>query len=90
MVKAFAQSRLRNEDGLSGKMAWRLRRAVRVELIAGIVVFGITAWAVPMNPPQAKAESTRPAVNYAFRQELENDRFKVVLSITPVETGIKL
>jgi len=88
MVKAFAQSRLRNEDGLSGKMAWRLRRAVRVELIAGIVVFGITAWAVPTNPPQAKAESTRPAVNYAFRQELENDRFKVVLSITPVETGV--
>ena len=88
MVKTFAQSRLRTEDALSGKMAWRLRRAVRVELIAGIVVFGLTAWAVPMNPPQAKAESNRPAVNYAFRQELENDRFKVVLSITPVETGV--
>jgi hypothetical protein len=88
MIKVFAQSRLAKAETLSGKMAWRLRRAVRVELIAGIVVFALTAWAVPMNPPQAKAESTRAAVNYAFRQELENDRFKVVLSITPVETGI--
>jgi copper transport protein len=88
MIKVFAQSRLAKAETLSGKMAWRLRRAVRVELIAGIVVFALTAWAVPMNPPQAKAEATRAAVNYAFRQELENDRFKVVLSITPVETGI--
>ena len=88
MIKVFAQSRLAKADSLSGKMAWRLRRAVRVELIAGIVVFALTAWAVPMNPPQAQAESTKAAVNYAFRQELENDRFKVVLSITPVETGI--
>ena len=88
MVKVFAQSRLAKAEVLPGKLAWRLRRAVRVELIAGIVVFALTAWAVPMNPPQAKAESARVAVNYAFRQELENDRFKVVLSITPVETGI--
>ena len=87
MLKVFTNSRLSRERELSGKMAWRLRRAVSVELIIGIVALGLTSWMVPMRPPQANASVSAPSVTYAFREELQNDRFRVIVSLTPATTG---
>ena len=87
MLKVFTNSRLSRERELSGKMAWRLRRAVSVELIIGIVALGLTSWMVPMRPPQANASVSTPSVTYAFREELQNDRFRVIVSLTPATTG---
>jgi copper transport protein len=87
MLKVFTNSRLSRERELSGKMAWRLRRAVSVELVIGIVALGLTSWMVPMRPPQANASVSAPSVTYAFREELQNDRFRVIVSLTPATTG---
>jgi copper transport protein len=87
MLKVFTNSRLSRERELSGKMAWRLRRAVSVELIIGVVALGLTSWMVPMRPPQANASVSTPSVTYAFREELQNDRFRVIVSLTPATTG---
>jgi len=87
MLKVFTNSRLSRESELSGKMAWRLRRAVSVELVIGLIALGITSWMVPMRPPQANASVSGPAVTYAFREELQNDRFRVIVSLTPATTG---
>lgn len=88
MFKNFTVTRLSKETELTSKMAWRLRRAVSTELLVGILVLGLTSWMVPMHPPQARALSAGPTVPYAFREDLKNDRFHVIISLTPSTTGV--
>ena len=88
MFKNFTVTRLSKETELTSKMAWRLRRAVSTELLVGILVLGLTSWMVPMQPTQARASGARPTVPYAFREELKNDRFHVIISLTPGTTGV--
>lgn len=87
VLRNFAMTRLGREKRLSAKMAWRLRRAVTAEIIVGVVILGITSWAVSMRPPQAVAKRSAPIASYLYREELKNDRFHVVLSLTPLTTG---
>ncbi|MFM7829764.1 MAG: hypothetical protein ACKO92_08035, partial [Actinomycetota bacterium] len=70
-----------------GRMAWRLRRAVSVELTFAIVALIFTSWLVSTSPPKAKAVVTTAGATYAFREELKNERFHVVVSLTPGITG---
>jgi copper transport protein len=88
MFKNFTVTRLSKESELTSKMAWRLRRAVSTELLVGILVLGLTSWMVPMHPPQARASGAGPTVPYAFREDLKNDRFHVIISLTPGTTGV--
>ena len=88
MFKNFTVTRLSKEAELTSKMAWRLRRAVSTELLVGILVLGLTSWMVPMQPTQARASGAQPTVPYAFREELKNDRFHVIISLTPGTTGV--
>jgi putative copper export protein len=88
LVRNFATGRLRTERRLTAKMAWRLRRAITAEIIVGVVILGITSWAVSMRPPQAVAKRQAPIASYLYKEELKNDRFHVVLSITPLTTGV--
>ena len=88
MFKNFTVTRLSKETELTSKMAWRLRRAVSTELLVGILVLGLTSWMVPMQPTQARASGAQPTVPYAFREELKNDRFHVIVSLTPGTTGV--
>ena len=88
MFKNFTVTRLSKESELTSKMAWRLRRAVSTELLVGILVLGLTSWMVPMQPTQARASGAQPTVPYAFREELKNDRFHVIISLTPSTTGV--
>ena len=87
VLRNFAMNRLNREKRLTAKMAWRLRRAVTAEIIIGVLILGITSWAVSMRPPQAVAKRAAPTANYLYREELKNDRFHVVLSLTPLTTG---
>ena len=87
VLRSFAMTRLGREKRLTAKMAWRLRRAVTAEIIVGVLILSITSWAVSMRPPQAVAKRAAPAANYLYREELKNDRFHVVLSLTPLTTG---
>jgi hypothetical protein len=68
-------------------MAWRLRRVLTAEIAIGIVVLALTSWMIPMKPPQANAAIIKSSVAYEFREELQNDRFHIVLSISPATTG---
>ena len=88
MLKSFTVNRLSRETELTNKMAWRLRRAVSTELLIGIVALGLTSWMIPMRPPQASASVSGPSAVYEFREELKNDRFHVILSLTPGTTGV--
>ena len=87
LLRNFAARRLSREKRLSAQMAWRLRRAISAEIVVGILILAITSWAVSMRPPQAVAKRAAPTANYVWREELKNDRFHVVLSLTPLTTG---
>lgn len=87
VLRNFAMTRLGREKRLTAKMAWRLRRAVTAEIIVGVLILGITSWAVSMRPSQAVAKRAAPTASYLYREELQNDRFHVVLSLTPLTTG---
>ena len=87
LFRTFAMTRLNREKRLTAKMAWRLRRAITAEILVGVLVLAITSWAVSMRPPQAVAKRAATVANYLYREELKNDRFHVVLSLTPLTTG---
>ena len=87
MLKSFVATKFARIENLTGKMAWRLRRVLTVEIVIGIVVLALTSWMIPMKPPQANAAVIKSSVAYEFREELQNDRFHIVLSISPATTG---
>jgi copper transport protein len=87
VLRNFAMTRLNREKRLTAKMAWRLRRAITAEVMVGVMILGITSWAVSMRPAQAVPKRSAPVANYIYKEELKNDRFHVVLSITPLTTG---
>ena len=88
MFKTFVQNRMNDSNKLGGQMAWRLRRAVSVELAFAIVALALTSLMVANRPPKANAVTSAPTAIYSFREELRNDRFHVVISLTPGVTGI--
>ncbi len=85
--KNFVNRIFAANNPLSRKLAWRLRRAVTVELGFAIFALLITSWLVSTQPPKAVAQLSAPSATYAFREELRNDRFRVVISLTPGLTG---
>ncbi|MDA3017411.1 MAG: CopD family protein [Actinomycetota bacterium] len=87
VLKNFVLDRLKDGSRLSGSMAWRLRRAVTVELCFALVALIFTSWLVSTTPPKAKADIRVTTATYVFREELKNDRFHVVISLTPGVTG---
>lgn len=87
VLKTFVTQKLTDGDNLTGRMAWRLRRAVSVELTFALIAMMFTSWLVATTPPQAKAEVRTTSAIYSFREELKNDRFHVVISLTPGVTG---
>jgi putative copper export protein/methionine-rich copper-binding protein CopC len=87
VLRNFAMTRLNREKRLSAQMAWRLRRAITAEIVVGVLILAITSWAVSMRPAQAVPKRAAPVANYIYREELKNDRFHVVLSLTPLTTG---
>lgn len=88
VFRSFALGRLDRETELKTRMAWRLRRAVSVQVAFAVIALALTSWMAPMRPPLVNAASPAAPVTYLFRQELSNDKFSVVLSITPGTTGI--
>ena len=87
VLRNFAMNRLNREKRLTAKMAWRLRRAITAEIVVGVMILAITSWAVSMRPAQAVPKRAAPIASYLYREELKNDRFHVVLSLTPLTTG---
>jgi putative copper export protein/methionine-rich copper-binding protein CopC len=87
VLRNFAMTRLNREKRLTAQMAWRLRRAITAEIVVGVLILAITSWAVSMRPAQAVPKRAAPVANYIYREELKNDRFHVVLSLTPLTTG---
>jgi copper transport protein len=56
-ARQFIKERVARVDAMTGQLAVRLRRAVGIEAVCGVVVLGLTAWMLSLAPPKVEATS---------------------------------
>ncbi|MEO7370313.1 MAG: CopD family protein, partial [Ilumatobacteraceae bacterium] len=63
-ARQFIKERVARVDAMTGQLAVRLRRAVGIEAMCGVVVLVLTAWMLSLSPPKvaATADNTRGLV----------------------------
>jgi copper transport protein len=54
-ARQFIKERVARVDAMTGQLAIRLRRAVGIEAICGVVVLTLTAWMLSLSPPKVEA-----------------------------------
>jgi copper transport protein len=55
-ARQFIKERVSRVDAMTGQLAVRLRRAVGIEAICGVVVLALTAWMLSLPPPKVEAK----------------------------------
>jgi copper transport protein len=58
-ARQFIKERVARVDAMTGQLAVRLRRAVGIEALCGILVLALTAWMLSLTP--SKVEATTPS-----------------------------
>jgi copper transport protein len=56
-ARQFIKERVARVDAMTGQLAIRLRRAVGIEAVCGVVVLTLTAWMMSLSPPKVAATS---------------------------------
>jgi putative copper export protein/methionine-rich copper-binding protein CopC len=56
-ARQFIKERVARVDAMTGQLAVRLRRAVGIEAMCGVVVLALTAWMLSLSPPKVAATS---------------------------------
>ena len=56
-ARQFIKDRVARVDAMTGQLAIRLRRAVGLEAMCGVVVLALTAWMLSLAPPKVAATS---------------------------------
>jgi copper transport protein len=56
-ARQFIKERVARVDAMTGQLAIRLRRAVGIEAVCGVVVLALTAWMLSLAPPKVAASS---------------------------------
>ena len=54
-ARQFIKERVARVDAMTGQLAVRLRRAVGIEAMCGVVVLALTAWMLSLTPPKVAA-----------------------------------
>ncbi|CAB4856674.1 unannotated protein [freshwater metagenome] len=87
-TRQFIQARLNRADVMSAPMAGKLRRAIGMEAIIGVVVLGITAWMLA-SPPGNLSASGVSSNKFAYQQRFVDSTKKLDLrlSIDPAAVG---
>jgi copper transport protein len=60
-ARQFIKERVARVDAMTGQLALRLRRAVGIEAVCGVVVLAITAWLLSLTPSKVVATDTSTA-----------------------------
>jgi len=82
-ARQFIKERVARVDAMTGQLAVRLRRAVGIEAMCGVVVLALTAWMLSLAPPKVAATggSTK---GLAANVEISNDEADVVVRFSAV------
>ncbi len=82
-ARQFIKERVARVDAMTGQLAIRLRRAVGIEAVCGIVVLALTAWMLSLSPPKvaAVADGTK---GLAASLQITNDAADVTVRFSAV------
>jgi copper transport protein len=82
-ARQFIKERVARVDAMTGQLALRLRRAIGIEALCGIVVLALTAWMMSLTPPkvEASAENTK-GLNASV--QIANDSADVTVKFSAV------
>jgi len=88
-TRQWANTHLGRADVMTAPTAGRLRRAVGMEAVIGVVVLAITAWMMSTQPGNLKPEG-RSSSSFAFQYVFQDAEGKldVKLSVNPARVGI--
>jgi len=82
-ARQFIKERVARVDAMTGQLAIRLRRAVGIEAVCGIVVLALTAWMLSLTPPKVAATSDNTS-GLAASVQITNDTADVTVKFTAV------
>jgi copper transport protein len=82
-ARQFIKERVARVDAMTGQLAIRLRRAVGIEAVCGIVVLTLTAWMMSLSPPKVAA-STDSTKGLAVSLQITNDAADVTVRFSAV------
>ena len=82
-ARQFIKERVARVDAMTGQLAIRLRRAVGIEAICGIVVLALTAWMLSLSPPKV-AEATDNTEGLAASLHITDDAADVTVKFSAV------
>jgi copper transport protein len=82
-ARQFIKERVARVDAMTGQLAVRLRRAVGIEAMCGVVVLALTAWMLSLSPPKVAATSGTTK-GLAANVEISNDQADVIVRFSAV------
>ncbi|MEY2400807.1 MAG: copper transport protein [Ilumatobacteraceae bacterium] len=82
-ARQFIKERVARVDAMTGQLAIRLRRAVGIEAVCGIVVLTLTAWMLSLAPPKVAA-TTDNTRGLATTLHITNDSADVTVRFSAV------
>ena len=80
-ARQFIRERVSRVDAMTGQLAVRLRRAVGIEAVCGIIVLALTAWMLSLVPPKAEATGTTNN-GLAAKAHITNESADVTVSFS--------
>ena len=87
-TRQFVNARLTRADVLAAPLASRLRRAVGMEAVIGVMVLGVTAWMLA-SPPGNITSASSSTSDYAFQQRFVDatEQLDVMVYLNPARVG---
>ena len=88
-TRQFIRSRLGRADVMTAPMAGRLRRAIGMEAVIGVLVLAVTAWMLSTVPGNLRA-APRSSDDFAYQRDFRDpdDTVDVKLSVHPAKVGM--
>ena len=80
-ARQFIKERVARVDAMTGQLAIRLRRAVGIEAVCGVVVLTLTAWMLSLSPPKVAA-TTDTTKGLAATLHITNDAADVTVKFS--------
>jgi copper transport protein len=82
-ARQFIKERVARVDAMTGQLAVRLRRAVGIEAMCGVVVLALTAWMLSLSPPKVAATSDNTK-GLAATLQISNESADVTVQFSAV------
>ena len=86
-TRQFVHARLTRAESLSAPIAGKLRRAVGMEALIGVVVLAITSWMLSTQPANLSAAGATGDFSYALTLKDPTNKLDATIYVTPAKVG---